>query len=114
MTKHNKGYNVPKWILKSREKWLYTGRSRPPFAKTPKPGQRSVWDFPRPPALIPSIKEVKVLANGVQLAFSSNALELLETASPPTYYIPPGDILIDLLVPIPNRSSLCEWKGKAN
>ncbi len=114
MTKRNKGNNVPEWILKSREKWQYNGQIRPPFAEQPKSGQRSVWDFPRPPALVPSPKEVEVRKNEVQLALSSKALELLETASPPTYYVPPEAIVFDLLVPLPNRGSLCEWKGNAN
>ena len=31
--------------------WEYTGKQRPPFAHDPGPGQESVWDYPRPPAL---------------------------------------------------------------
>lgn len=114
MAKQQEGNKVPRWILKSREKWQYSGQLRPHFAEQPKPGQRSVWDFPRPPALVNSSKIVEVRHNGVQLALSSGALELLETASPPTYYLPPEAVDFALLVPLPTRSSLCEWKGKAN
>ncbi len=32
--------------------WEYTGKQRPPFAEEPAPGQESVWDYPRPPALV--------------------------------------------------------------
>jgi len=104
---------VPDWLLKARDKWQYTGKKRPPFAKTTGPGQRSVWDFPRPPAVVPLSKEVEIQSNGVPLALTTKALELQETASPPTVYLPPQDVLLDLLLPLPNRSSLCEWKGKA-
>jgi uncharacterized protein (DUF427 family) len=37
---------------------------------------------------------------------------VLETASPPTFYIPPGNVNWELLVPAPG-SSICEWKGAA-
>ncbi len=37
----------------------------------------------------------------------------METASPPTYYIPPSDVNQKLLVRMPKKQSLCEWKGKA-
>jgi len=104
---------IPEWLLQAREKWEYTGQARPSFAEIPKPGQRSVWDFPRPPALLPSQKEVKVQSNGLLLALTPNALELQETASPPTYYLPPEDVILDHLVTLPKRTSLCEWKGKA-
>lgn len=114
MPMHSDGNKVPEWLLKSRQKWRYKGQERPPFAEMPKPGQRSVWDFPRPPALVLSQKEVEVRTQGVQLAFSSKALELLETASPPTYYLPPEDVALHLLEPLSKRTSLCEWKGEAH
>lgn len=113
MGKQHQGNRVPDWILKARDKWQYNGQTRPSFAEIPMPGQRSVWDFPRPPALVPSQKEVEVQSKGLQLALSSNALELQETASPPTYYIPPQDVSLGMLVPLPKRTSLCEWKGEA-
>ena len=37
---------------------------------------------------------------------------MLETASPPAWYIPPSDIDAALLVRTPQRS-FCEWKGEA-
>lgn len=113
MAKHKQRNKVPEWILKARKKWQYTGQTRPPFAHPTEPGQRSVWDFPRPPALVPCQKKVEVRQSGRQLALSSKALELLETASPPTYYIPPEDVVLNFLIPLPLSSSLCEWKGKA-
>ena len=113
MTKHNKGNKVPEWLSKVRNKWQYTGQTRPPFAEEPKQGHRSVWDFPRPPALVPFFKEVEVRTNGIQLGRTTTALELQETASPPTYYLSPEDVIFDLLVPLSKRTSLCEWKGEA-
>lgn len=104
---------VPDWILDARSKWAYYGQVRPPFAEKPGLGQRSVWDFPRPPAVERASKKVEVLWHDMILATSTNALELLETASPPTYYVPPEDVRIQQLVKMPKKQSLCEWKGKA-
>ncbi|SCY37680.1 Uncharacterized conserved protein, DUF427 family [Nonlabens sp. Hel1_33_55] len=100
-------------LQKARDGWNNRGNSRPPFAIEPKEGQRSVWDFPRPP-VIEEVKEralVKYLANTI--VDSQNALAVLETANPPTYYIPQEDINMDLLEQIPGKSSFCEWKGLA-
>lgn len=46
------------------------------------------------------------------VAATSRGYRVLETASPPTYYFPPGDVREDLLVPSAKRT-LCEWKGQA-
>jgi uncharacterized protein (DUF427 family) len=37
---------------------------------------------------------------------------VLETSHPPTIYVPPADVRMDLLEPGPQRS-YCEWKGIA-
>jgi uncharacterized protein (DUF427 family) len=39
---------------------------------------------------------------------------VLETASPPTIYIPFADARMDLLREIPGRHTRCEWKGLAH
>ncbi|MFD2562332.1 DUF427 domain-containing protein [Aquimarina rubra] len=101
------------WLQKSRESWNYNGSKRPPFAITPKEGQRSVWDFPRPPAIEKVCKPVIVHYKGVTIANSNEALAVLETASPPTYYIPKGDVQMAMLTSIRSKTSLCEWKGNA-
>ena len=93
--------------------WQYTGAERPPFADAPGPGQESVWDYPRPPALVACSRDVQVSADGEMLAHSSRCWRLLETASPPTYYLPPGDVNMALLVAVAG-SSFCEWKGSAS
>lgn len=92
--------------------WQYTGRERPPFADEPGPGQESVWDYPRPPALERSDREVLVIAGGVELARSTGCYRVLETASPPTWYIPAEDVNTHALMPVAG-SSFCEWKGAA-
>lgn len=93
--------------------WEFTGKARPDFADEPGPGQESVWDYPRPPALVACEAEVIVSYRGEQLAASSAASRVLETASPPTYYIPAGDVNWALLAAAPG-SSFCEWKGAAS
>ncbi|HKL63853.1 MAG TPA: DUF427 domain-containing protein [Woeseiaceae bacterium] len=104
--------NIPDTIRRAREQWRNRGDGRPAGAPVPGPGQESVWDYPRPPALRPSERRVRVEFAGVLVADSSRALKLCETASPPTYYLPPEDVRGDLLVPVRKRT-LCEWKGQA-
>jgi uncharacterized protein (DUF427 family) len=77
------------------------------------PRVESVWDYPRPPALVPCDRRVRVEFAGEVLAESTGALRVLETSHPPTIYLPPGDVQTSLLVPV-DRRSLCEWKGIAS
>ncbi len=93
--------------------WEYRGQKRPPFADQPQAGQESVWDYPRPPRLEPFSATVEVFANDTVVARSVNTLRVLETASPPTIYIPPQDIDMSLLSHAAG-SSFCEWKGSAS
>ena len=76
------------------------------------PGQESVWDYPRPAVAEPSDRHILIRHKGVVLADTRNSWRTLETSHPPTYYLPQGDIAMDLLSPNPRRS-LCEWKGQA-
>jgi uncharacterized protein (DUF427 family) len=92
--------------------WQFRGTSRPSFAEEPGPGQESVWDYPRPPAILPDSRRVIVKAGSVMIADSECAVRILETASPPTFYIPPADVDQRALQPAPG-SSYCEWKGTA-
>ena len=71
-----------------------------------------VWDYPRPPALVPCERRVRVEFGGELLADTTGALRVLETSHPPTIYLPPGDVRSELLVPT-GRTSFCEWKGIA-
>ena len=92
--------------------WQYRGQERPPFAKEPRPGQESVWDYPRPPAIRVDKRRVEVRLGDLVIADSRQNYRILETASPPTFYIPPHRVHMELL-----RSnvenSVCEWKGVA-
>ena len=78
----------------------------------PGPGQLSVWNFPRPPRVELVDQPVRVEFAGVVVAASTAALRVCETASPPTYYIPPADVVMAYLQPAAGES-LCEWKGAA-
>ena len=49
----------------------------------------SVWDYPRPPALEPERRRVRVVHDGVTIADSTRALRVLETSHPPAIYVPP-------------------------
>lgn len=99
-------------VAAARRHWRYRGQARPPFADTPAPGQRSVWDFPRPPAIEPVAQTLTVAAGDDVLARTDRGVRVLETAGAPTYYFPPDDVdaagLVDLQQP-----TLCEWKGLA-
>ena len=80
----------------------------------PQPGQESVWDYPRPPLLERSHKQIKIIVNQVTLVDSCNTYRVLETSHPPVYYIPPEDIAMEYLNTADSRRSFCEWKGLAS
>jgi uncharacterized protein (DUF427 family) len=85
---------------------------RRPQPDTPGPGQESVWDYPRPPRIDATTDVVEVRFAGVLIARSTRAVRVCETASPPTYYLPPDDVDQRYLRPGYGRST-CEWKGEA-
>jgi uncharacterized protein (DUF427 family) len=95
-----------------REKWHNYPRTRPSEIAVPGPGHVSVWDFPRPPRVEPVPSRVLIEFGGRIFAESLAALRVCETASPPTYYIPPADVAIEYLE-ASERTSFCEWKGVA-
>jgi len=76
------------------------------------PGQESVWDYPRPPALDPSSERVVVRFAGVTIADSKRTVRVLETSHAPVYYIPREDVNEAYLKPVA-RVTFCEWKGAA-
>ena len=92
--------------------WAYTGNKRPPFAETPATGQESVWDYPRPPKLIADHRRVVVQSGDLLIADSRENYRILETAGPPTFYIPPQNVRLELLKTL-SATSVCEWKGAA-
>jgi uncharacterized protein (DUF427 family) len=76
------------------------------------PGQESVWDYPRPPAIRASDEEIIVILGGVEICETRTSLRILETGHPPTYYLPRSAFVEGSL----RRSrgmTFCEWKGRA-
>ena len=83
-----------------------------PGPQEPGPGQESVWDYPRPPRVEPTSELVEVVLGGVLVARTNDALRVLETSHPPTYYLPWRDFVDGSLLPAAG-TSFCEWKGSA-
>lgn len=96
----------------AQDSWRMHGQARPAGAVQPGPGQESVWDYPRPPLIVKDTRLVQVRLDGVLVAETRAALRVLETASPPTFYLPPGAVKFDCLQP-DTMTSFCEWKGQA-
>ena len=88
------------------------GRLPRPQPEPVGPGEESVWDYPRPPRLEQTSRVVRVELAGVLVAESHRAFRVLETSHPPTYYVHPYDVDLDLVEPA-GGSSVCEWKGSA-
>ena len=105
--------STPNWIEAAREQWAWRGQARPPFAVEPGPDQESVWDYPRPPIVVPDPREVVVRWGDVEVARTCRALRVLETSHPPSFYLPWNDVATSLLQPAPG-TSFCEWKGPAS
>ena len=84
----------------------------PPTRDTPGPGQLSVWDFPRPPALAQWHEQVEVVLGGDVIAGTTEAWCVLETSHPPTYYLP-RSAFVEGSLREAGGSSFCEWKGDA-
>ena len=99
-------------VQHARAKWHYRGGERPSFADAVGAGEESVWDFPRPPRIEPVISTLRVMHGDRVLASTERGVRVVETAGAPTYYFPPDDVQVALLVELPGRS-LCEWKGLA-
>lgn len=86
--------------------------SRHPQPEQPGPGQESVWDYPRPPALRRCVLPIEVVLGGDVVCRTSESWQVLETSHPPTYYLPRSAFVEGALRPAPG-GSFCEWKGAA-
>jgi uncharacterized protein (DUF427 family) len=75
--------------------------------------KENVWDYPRPPRVEPVDRHVRIVLGGETIAETDRALRVLETASPPTIYIPREDVREDVLVDAEGVHTHCEWKGTA-
>lgn len=85
----------------------------PPNIITPGPGQESVWDYPRPPAVSPDKRLVRVEFAGVEIVHSIRTIRILERSHPPGFYIPPQDVRSQYLERS-GQSTFCEFKGRAS
>jgi len=85
---------------------------RPVKPVKPKPGQESVWDYPRPPRVEAVAARVTVELDGRVIAETSDAVRVLETSHPPVYYLPRTAFADGVLQPA-EGSSFCEFKGRA-
>ena len=98
-------------IKRARAKW-----GPRPLSVVPEPvgpGEESVWDYPRPPRVEPSSARITVEFAGKIIVETRRAIRVVETAGAPVYYIPPEDIEMRCLEPVPDYRTLCEWKGFA-
>lgn len=71
----------------------------------------NVQDYPRPPIVEAVPQRIRIELSKRTIVDTVNAVRVLETHHPPTYYIPLSDVDCDL-VPVPG-TSFCEWKGNA-
>lgn len=78
----------------------------------PRPGQESVWDYPRPPRLEPVDDTLRVVFAGKTIAETQRGYRVLETSHPPVYYLPPDSVRGMFLISAVG-SSYCEFKGVA-
>jgi uncharacterized protein (DUF427 family) len=73
----------------------------------------SVWDYPRPPAVVPSSEHVVIELDGETVVDTRASLRVLETSHPPVYYVPIDSVAAGVLEPVPG-GTWCEFKGAAS
>lgn len=73
----------------------------------------SVWDYPRPPIVVPSSERVVIELDAETVVETRASLRVLETSHPPVYYVPVDAVAPGLLVPVPGQT-WCEFKGAAS
>jgi uncharacterized protein (DUF427 family) len=79
----------------------------------PGPGQESVWDYPRPPAVRAITAHIRIVHHGLTLVDTASAIQILETSQAPAFYFPRTDVAMEHLVAA-RGASMCEWKGRAS
>lgn len=84
-----------------------------PKPDSAKPGQESVWAYPRPAIAEPSAAHIVIEHAGTIVANTRASIRTLEISHPPSYYIPMADIAPGALQRAIG-SSFCEWKGAAH
>lgn len=73
----------------------------------------SVWDYPRPPTVVPSGEHVVIELGGEVVVDTRRSLRVLETSHPPVYYVPGDDVAPGVLRPVSGQT-WCEFKGFAS
>ena len=73
-----------------------------------------VKNYPRPPQIMFSTENIKVIALGEIIIQTNHSARILETYHPPTYYFPPNCVKEQFLRKNNVRPSFCEWKGIAS
>ncbi|MCD6640419.1 MAG: DUF427 domain-containing protein [Nocardioides sp.] len=73
----------------------------------------SVWDYPRPPLVVPSHEHVVIELDGETVVDTRRSLRVLETSHPPVYYVPIEAVSPGLLRPV-EGTTWCEFKGTAS
>ncbi|OYY72087.1 DUF427 domain-containing protein [Sphingomonas sp. 28-63-12] len=86
---------------------------RHPSPDLVRPGQESVWDYPRPAIAELTDVHLRILFDGRVLAETRHGVRTLETSHPPSYYFPPVDVDQAMLALAGGSASICEWKGQA-
>jgi uncharacterized protein (DUF427 family) len=76
-----------------------------------RPGQESVWDYPRPPRVERVRLRVQIDLAGERILDTDDVVRVLETSHPPVYYLPIAEFG-DALAPA-DGASFCEYKGAA-
>lgn len=84
---------------------------RRPLPDPIRPGQESVWSYPRPPRAERVHRRAVLRHAGVLVADTTDLVRVLETSHPPTYYLPRA-AFGEHVRPV-QRMSFCEWKGAA-
>lgn len=77
-----------------------------------RPGQESVWDYPRPPRIERVDKRVAIELGRQLILDTGDVVRVLETSHPPAYYLPIAAFADGALVPA-RGASFCEFKGSA-
>ena len=95
-------------VKPSRQKW--DRDFRPPGVEPASEDEESVWDYPRPPVVVPIRALLRVMHGDLVVAESRRALAIKETAGAPVPYFPPQEVRTEWLAPN-GAISICEWKG---
>ena len=56
-----------------------------PVPEPVRPGQQSVWDYPRPPRVERENRRVQIDLGGTRIVDTDDVVRVLETSHPPVY-----------------------------